>query len=584
MLPEECLQHPWIINSLERARNKSLKEKPLDTGKLRKYVRNSQFRVSNFNILALFSTLTFQRVVFGVMFINSVTRMLNTLQARKSENGIKYVQNMLNATVENGSSTPVQALVKSAFTKRRRNVTGEGVKEAATTDSKSTPVSDVPSTSQEGNELHRKPKRSNNGTAQFDDTEKEVSKNVLEIPAKSDASSPEGSRTASPKLIKRQRDKANRPKSSSRKASSSEQAAKKPKQGSSGTLKAMAEAALDLKNATADSTKSTNDISEIKKVEASTKVGDILAKFQQQTNQNTSTFTLPVACAVVPPKRQTDTDIESSVKVTLTRPEEKPAKVKKLKKPKDDSKSADSILDSGVSETRKNLVSSMLRKLEKNDAPPMVMAVSSFIPTPKVEEAVVVDKPKSKVLRIEAIKNESPINSTTSVQTLNLEKKVVSEKKTKLKKKEQNKKMESGDSTSTKGEHEKQSIQELSVKHKTTVNQFGAQTIESSKMNLANSVKEKERGEVKKLETSTKHLAEKSLETIASLEIEKSTRDGKKLRKKQLAVSDEESTKAGVDTIISIKKMLKKANGTAENKRVQKAVAIENGIKGSVEV
>lgn len=46
MLPDECLQHPWIKNSLERARNKSLKEKTLDTSKLKSYVRNKRFRVS----------------------------------------------------------------------------------------------------------------------------------------------------------------------------------------------------------------------------------------------------------------------------------------------------------------------------------------------------------------------------------------------------------------------------------------------------------------------------------------------------------------------------------------------------------
>lgn len=80
-------------------------------------------------------------------------------------------------------------------------------------------------------------------------------------------------------------------------------------------------------------------------------------------------------------------------------------------------------------------------------------------------------------------------------------------------------------------------------------------------------------------------MAEKSLESVASIDLQKAIKDGKKLRtKKQLAVSDEESSKAGIDAMLNAKRMLKRANGTAEKTHVQKAVAIEDGVKGSVQV
>jgi hypothetical protein len=411
--------------------------------------------------------------------------MLSTLQAKKSENGIQYVKNMLNATVENGVANPTQSLVKSAFAKRRRNVTGERETDPNVLSANAT-INEQPSTSQEGNELHRKPKRSNNHATDDEAAnllaaakrvesvatkiaEQQADKNVLEVPARSEASSPEASRTASPARIKRQRDKASRPKSSgSRKASSSEQAAKKPKQGSSGTLKTEVPP-VDL-----------NEATKSEPPKESTKVGGLLAKFQQQQTDQ-QPFTLPVA-SFVPLKKPVEP--ESSVTVTLSKPEdghkpslkvaeeEKPVKVKKLRKvsskkaksnsasidmkpaaveltksettlhknetakpepskiqaakreleSKMDRKSADFLLDSvtkKVDDSKpKNKVSALLQRLEQNDAPPMVMAVSSFIPIPKVETAVET-KPKSKVLRIEPIetenKNEKP-KGTTSVQ------------------------------------------------------------------------------------------------------------------------------------------------------------------------
>uniref|UniRef100_A0A1I8A118 Protein kinase domain-containing protein n=1 Tax=Steinernema glaseri TaxID=37863 RepID=A0A1I8A118_9BILA len=79
MLPCECLKHPWIVECRKRAARNS-EEKRLDTGKLRSYVRNKHFR----------------RLVFGVLFINTVLRMINTMQEKKSANGIAYEKKSAN--------------------------------------------------------------------------------------------------------------------------------------------------------------------------------------------------------------------------------------------------------------------------------------------------------------------------------------------------------------------------------------------------------------------------------------------------------------------------------------------------------
>lgn len=471
--------------------------------------------------------------------------MLSTLQSKKSENGVQYVKNMLNAAVDAGVSNPAQSLVKSAFAKRRRNATGEGEVEQNATITETD--NERPSTSQEGNELHRKPKRlNNNHTVEINDAIDEKTTNGLDVPFKSDASSPEASRTASPKLIKRQRDKVGRQKSSSsRKASSSEQAAKKPKQGSGTILTTKAD--VDNSDLFGENSRDTT---------TTTKVGGILAKFQQQqSNQQVSNFVLPVAC-FVPPKKPMDQ--EPSIKVTLTKPEEEESsslrsaaetneekpKVKKVKKTstkkpksnsatidlnearsilkpvpsleagrtkpttesKPDRKSADFLLDSMKKEESKpkgGVVSALLQRLEKNDAPPMIMAVSSFIPAPKAETTVETTKSKGgKVLRIEAVDREgtnekTPKGPPSVVQILNLEKKVVTEKKTKLKKKNRCKELARGDSTRTENEREEQDVCELRMRNKTTTNEVGSgPTVEEQRMILANSLTSKERNDI----------------------------------------------------------------------------------------
>lgn len=83
----------------------------------------------------------------------------------------------------------------------------------------------------------------------------------------------------------------------------------------------------------------------------------------------------------------------------------------------------------------------------------------------------------------------------------------------------------------------------------------------------------------------SKHrVAEKTLESVASIDLQKSTREGRKLKKKQLAISEEETTKAGIDVLSAAKDQLKRVNGTAENKLLQRATAIDDGEKASVHV
>lgn len=75
-----------------------------------------------------------------------------------------------------------------------------------------------------------------------------------------------------------------------------------------------------------------------------------------------------------------------------------------------------------------------------------------------------------------------------------MEKKVVSERKTKVKQKDRTKQVASGDSTRTKTEQEKQSTCELSLHQKTTTKEAGSETkVEREKVKLANSVTTKEK-------------------------------------------------------------------------------------------
>ncbi|KAF7639528.1 Protein kinase domain-containing protein [Meloidogyne graminicola] len=113
ILPNECLRHRWLIKNRERAAAsravsplllpKQQQQQPLAVEKLKSYIKNKRFR----------------RLVFGVLFVNSVMKMLRTLQQNKSNHGIDYVRNML-SVIENSEKEENESnLLLKAFTKKR---------------------------------------------------------------------------------------------------------------------------------------------------------------------------------------------------------------------------------------------------------------------------------------------------------------------------------------------------------------------------------------------------------------------------------------------------------------------------------
>uniref|UniRef100_A0A914EK36 Protein kinase domain-containing protein n=1 Tax=Acrobeloides nanus TaxID=290746 RepID=A0A914EK36_9BILA len=223
LLPSQCLTHSWLVNYREKARNVELLNQPnegvpLDTNKLRKYVKNKKFR----------------KAVFGVLFINSVTKALQVLQASKSEHGIQYVKNMLNTADKENTA----ASIFKKIPKRPRNA---GVEDAPSTSS---------GLSTDELHFHAKPKRQNR--------EKENKKEgaLLTIPVAGDSSNIESSPSPTPQtspipkkkkavvaitrkdagdvveVVKKVK-KIRKPKVSAATTSSTEELAKKPKRSSS---------------------------------------------------------------------------------------------------------------------------------------------------------------------------------------------------------------------------------------------------------------------------------------------------------------------------------------------------------------
>ena len=114
MLPAQCLVHPWIQKNRQRALENASRAvspavcQPLAIEKLRSYVKNKKFR----------------RLVFGVLFVNSVLKMLQTLQRNKSTHGIEYVRNMLAAAENQQQSGEAESsnLLLKAFTKKKQKL------------------------------------------------------------------------------------------------------------------------------------------------------------------------------------------------------------------------------------------------------------------------------------------------------------------------------------------------------------------------------------------------------------------------------------------------------------------------------
>ncbi|KAI6215549.1 Stretchin-Mlck [Aphelenchoides besseyi] len=641
MLPAECLQHPWIVRSKERAcaSNRETVGKPLDVGKLRSYVRNKRFR----------------RLVFGVLFVNSVARMFRQLKDRKSDAGVEYVKSMLNAVDSNNAdasaigaettTNPAASLVKSAFfAKRRRNATGDepnaeakSAGDASGLIAKTEKMNEVnhattvtvlnateksTSSIDEGNELHRRPKRSNNHVVPstdtssvlpiaLDDTVNITTTTNLKVPMLSAgttntdgvSSTDESSRPTSPKPTKRIRDKTDkpkRPKSTSRKASSTEQAAKKPKQGSESALAISSKLATTspLTAVVPEIVVATEPIPTNKKLSTDEKhskpastssfgrLGNLLSKFDNDST--VAPFVLPVAGAV-PVSRRSETEkptntIESSATMTLKKQTFESADVQKpqeiestktvgsklklrktkigTKKPKSTSlvttdESADEKITrkSTDAEVSSSKVSSLLRRLEQNDAPPMTLAVSSFVPTPKVEQAI--ERPTSKVVRIESEKpTDPPSNSTTATVTLNpnLERKIVQEKKTTVKKLNvRSSKSKGVTENNVTVEHDETRAQhskcEIALDHRTTTVEPTATRVNDARARFEHAIEANERDRTRvndsviKQQRSSQH----NVESEASLELHKVKTDGKKIRKKQaLRINDNQTANAAV--------------------------------------
>uniref|UniRef100_A0AC34QJZ2 Protein kinase domain-containing protein n=1 Tax=Panagrolaimus sp. JU765 TaxID=591449 RepID=A0AC34QJZ2_9BILA len=117
MLPNDCLQHPWILNHREKARQiAQLKveddSSKIDTTKLRNYVKNKRFR----------------RAVFGVLFINTIVRTFRTLKEKHCESGVKYVQTMLDAVKHEKEKTDEETplLKRAASMIKRKHIIEEG--------------------------------------------------------------------------------------------------------------------------------------------------------------------------------------------------------------------------------------------------------------------------------------------------------------------------------------------------------------------------------------------------------------------------------------------------------------------------
>uniref|UniRef100_A0A915LG35 Protein kinase domain-containing protein n=1 Tax=Meloidogyne javanica TaxID=6303 RepID=A0A915LG35_MELJA len=121
ILPDECLRHCWLLKNRERAAlagaaSRAIspallpcEQQPLAVEKLRSYVKNKKFR----------------RLVFGVLFVNSVMRMLRTLQQNKSSHGIDYVKEEINIVKENEEKPQTLPTTRRKIKKEKERNNGE---------------------------------------------------------------------------------------------------------------------------------------------------------------------------------------------------------------------------------------------------------------------------------------------------------------------------------------------------------------------------------------------------------------------------------------------------------------------------
>uniref|UniRef100_A0AC34FDB3 Protein kinase domain-containing protein n=1 Tax=Panagrolaimus sp. ES5 TaxID=591445 RepID=A0AC34FDB3_9BILA len=650
MLPDDCLQHPWILYHRERARkNRQDESSKIDTTKLRSYVRNKKFR----------------RAVFGVLFVNSIVRLFKTLKEKKSETGIEYVKNMINAVNEQnengeGSSTETSIFKKAINMKRKKN---------ADTDA-DIPGPSTTTTTLSTDELEAKAQRLDSGLGEGStkvsavEGPEEPPPVMIHIPI-NETETAKPSREPSP-IPEESKNSLNVLDSKSLEKLTSESdeekgGAKKIKKKKTTSAKISHDSALSPglvspvinKNSAAPPPSSSVIMST-----ATTTIETISPKNVININNNELTVTsssVPSSAAVTTttatseeegaPKPKKIVRKKKIVKPVLTlRDVEVP--VMKSKKPK--KKSIETILDSptpkgsslesdkklrnsdikdeqqtmenpetqpiqtligrrrGSADKRGGLVGNLLGKFEQNldPKPPMKFAVSGVVPVKKVVLPTGLPRPPQKsnpspqwtsatdVVKVNGLpaKIEKIPNETTKIENvttkteipMELERKIVSEKRTSIRKKNLKEEQSMADDTITESKKSNTDSYEVGI-HSTTKIQEGAEKLSktSSKALYLNEVKmvEKEKSENKTPEV-LQLLAEKKITSIEKLGLNQiNSENGVKVLERSLKLKEEENAKA----LISIKSVKDENVGGAMVIESKKIFEAKIGNDGKVE-
>uniref|UniRef100_A0A914Z1H5 Protein kinase domain-containing protein n=1 Tax=Panagrolaimus superbus TaxID=310955 RepID=A0A914Z1H5_9BILA len=644
MLPDECLQHPWILYHRERARkNRQDESSKIDTTKLRSYVRNKKFR----------------RAVFGVLFVNSIVRLFKTLKEKKSENGIEYVKNMLNAVNEQnengeGSSAGTSIFKKAISVKRKKNA--DDIPGPSTT-----------TTTLSTDELEAKAQRLDSGLGEGStkvsavEGPEEPPPVMIHIPI-NETETAKPSREPSP-IPEQSKNSLNVLDSKSFEKLTSESddekgGIKKMKKKKTTSAKISHDSALSPgivspvvnKNAAAPSSSSTAVMST-----ATTTIERIFPK--NATNNNeltvTSASSVPSSAAVTTTATSEEEGASKPKKIVRKKKIVKPVltlrdvevpvmKTKKAKKksietildtptPKGSSLESDKKLNNsdikdeqqtienpetqpiqtligrrrGSADKRGGLVGNLLGKFEQNldTKPPMKFAVSGVVPVKKVVLPAGLPRPPQKPnpsqqwtsatdvvkvnglpAKIEKISNETAKieneNVTKTEIPMELERKIVSEKRTSIRKKNLKEEHSIADDTITESKKSNTDSYEVGI-HSTTKIQEGAEKLSktSSKALYINEVKmvEKEKSENKTPEV-LQLLAEKKITSVEKLGLKQiNSENGVKVLERSLKLKEEENAKA----LISIKSVKDQNVGGAmvvESKKIFEA-KIGNGEK-----
>ncbi|KAE9554874.1 hypothetical protein FO519_001902 [Halicephalobus sp. NKZ332] len=601
MLPVDCLNHPWIVNHREKARQIALDNKEDDStkinkAKLRTYVRNKNFR----------------RLVFGVLFVNTIVRIFNTLKEKNSESGIQYVKTMLNAVnKENEAGEGSSSLIQAAMmAKRKRNIENEpGPSTVLSNEELSSKTQRLDSGLGEGStkvsatedeEITIIEPISNNSLISISvKTSREPSpiNEVLGFPKRSRASSKSSDKSANegttPKKIKK------------KKVSS--------KVSQDSALSPLINAPV-IKEAVQEEPQSLQS-------EAQDQMGELRdTKIPSLDVTTTTTTTTTASEDESVPKKKIIRRKKAPKPVLTLRDVEVPVvkyagETKKTVKKK--KKSSDNILDvpaknvemapiqaliarrRSSAEKRGGLVGNMLAKLEQiheqKSTAPMKFAISGIAPRkvpqglpkpPLWNAACDVLKINGQNAKIEKISNgnaDAGTNPKVEIP-IKLEKKTVSERKVSIKKKAL--KMESSMAEDNLRQSEKSNLSKCEVAFESTTNiQEGDQKISNaSKVLFAKELnsKEKERSEISPAEVK-RILAEKSVDASEKVGFsELKTQNGKKVSDCQIKLKGDEESKA----IASGKIDNKVETGAVilQQKKSQKVEVVQDGFKTSTKV